>query len=809
MKQFITILALVIFSSVSVYSQNWDKLSPYPGTDQISDIYFYNSNLGFGVTSNGFILRTSDGGTTWTEIYCGHSDVIHGIYFTDENTGYACGYRKWILKSTDGGLTWSDLAYDESSTIGYQSVVFSDANTGFVVGGSGIVLKTTNAGTSWNTLSPGLSFDYEKILYLGSNTLLVFGFNQNILRSTNGGTNWTPIDGGVSFGKMGAHSPDNNTIYASCLGGYMSKSTNGGLSWTGSATGVTTNHLFAVFFTSTTTGYIADQYGHIWKTTDGGSVWSAQTSGVTNGFYGIFFTDSDKGFVGGYQCALLSTTDGGSHWASLNKGVGFNIYAGWFTDINTGYIGNGDREGLYKTTNGGIDWININSSVAQGGLYDLMFIGTENGFGCGANSDWSAAVFIKTTDAGSTWIETDITPTGIASPYSLSFPNASIGYIIGYNSTFNGSVLAKTTDGGNNWTVVKSDFVPIYSCHFIDADTGYVAGESGYAAKTTNGGTSWTVMTMSTTETLQSIIFYNSNLGFACGSNGKILKTIDGGSVWDDKSVTTTKTLYRIKFVNEDDVLACGSRGAIYLSNNGGTNWSDQSINAPVDFYATGMSGSTGWVLGSSGSIYRSNSPLPVELASFTASTNGIQVILNWHTATEVNNYGFEVERRMDNSDQPNQETSGQVTVDSWTKIGFVKGAGTSNALKEYSYLDAANTAGNYVYRLKQIDADGTFKYSQSVEVTVQAPEQYLLDQNYPNPFNPTTAIHYQVPVASPVTLKVYNVLGEEVAMLVNEKKEAGSYTATFNGSTLSSGVYFFKISADRFSSIRKMILMK
>ena len=110
---------------------------------------------------------------------------------------------------------------------------------------------------------------------------------------------------------------------------------------------------------------------------------------------------------------------------------------------------------------------------------------------------------------------------------------------------------------------------------------------------------------------------------------------------------------------------------------------------------------------------------------------------------------------------------------------------------------------------MKQIDNNGAYKYSSEAEVTISIPKIFALNQNYPNPFNPTTVISYQLPVTSNVTLKVYNVLGKEVATLVNETKEAGNYTTQFNASQLSSGVYFFKLTSNRFSSIRKMTLLK
>jgi len=227
------------------------------------------------------------------------------------------------------------------------------------------------------------------------------------------------------------------------------------------------------------------------------------------------------------------------------------------------------------------------------------------------------------------------------------------------------------------------------------------------------------------------------------------------------------------------------------MSNGTGTTLTDNSLSGGHHGTITGAT----WVDASS------SLPLPVELTSFTASASNNAVSLSWITATETNNYGFEVERRTVNSEQQ--------TMNGWQKIGFVKGAGTSNAPKAYSYSDATASAGRYVYRLKQIDQDGSFKYSDAVEVIFMKPAAFALEQNYPNPFNPETTINYQLPDASNVTLKVYNIIGEEVATLVNETKNAGSYTAQFNASQFSSGVYFFKLTAEKFSSIRKMMLLK
>jgi len=215
--------------------------------------------------------------------------------------------------------------------------------------------------------------------------------------------------------------------------------------------------------------------------------------------------------------------------------------------------------------------------------------------------------------------------------------------------------------------------------------------------------------------------------------------------------------------------------------------WQD-SRNASSDIYASGVS---------------SSGVLPVKLISFNAMIEKDKVELDWQTATEVKNFEFEVERQI----------LKQVQNDSndWEKIGFVAGHGNSNSPKDYSFVDANPPSGKLQYRLKQIDTDGSFEYSQEVEVKVEDnPTEFVLEQNYPNPFNPSTTISFSIPMSSfdyaqddnsgvtlrqtqsdrHVTLKVYDIFGREGATLVNENKTGGKYEIKFDGSNLASGIY-------------------
>ena len=193
------------------------------------------------------------------------------------------------------------------------------------------------------------------------------------------------------------------------------------------------------------------------------------------------------------------------------------------------------------------------------------------------------------------------------------------------------------------------------------------------------------------------------------------------------------------------------------------------------------------------------NAPLPVELTSFSASASNNVVTLQWQTATEVNNYGFEIERIR------NEELG----ITNWDKIGFIAGHGNSNSVKHYSFTDADNLRSKVKYRLKQLDNDGSFKYSPIVESKGMLPNKFELYQNYPNPFNPQTNFQFDLPIESAVKLIVFNSLGEQVEVLVNEVMQTGFHTVQFNASHLASGLYFYRIQADGFVQTKKMILMK
>ena len=226
-----------------------------------------------------------------------------------------------------------------------------------------------------------------------------------------------------------------------------------------------------------------------------------------------------------------------------------------------------------------------------------------------------------------------------------------------------------------------------------------------------------------------------------------------------------------------------------------------------IDLVEMGNNDGSGFAYAGTGNIglyYNriSDIDIPVELTAFTANTIGQSVHLYWQTASETNNRGFEVQRN-DGSE--------------FTSIGFIDGNGTTSQLQEYSFVDDGLVPGLYTYRLKQIDYNGTFAYSDVVEVRIGRPQEYALNQNYPNPFNPSTRISYNIPVTSSVKLELYTVTGSKIATLVNGQQDAGYYNVDLNADLLdlSTGVYFYRFSAldnntgKQFIETKKILYMK
>ena len=271
-----------------------------------------------------------------------------------------------------------------------------------------------------------------------------------------------------------------------------------------------------------------------------------------------------------------------------------------------------------------------------------------------------------------------------------------------------------------------------------------------------------------------------------------------------DDGVTAGNTNLRVAFSTDNRVTWAGiaqSTNHTTTLTSPPTTITPDALGSPV---ALNSGSSMYVVLGSTSA----GNPLSVELSSMSAVVSKNSAILRWTTESETSNAGFEIERKI-KALLP-IGVNGVTTQRDWERIAFVAGAGTTGRKQEYMYIDRTVVPGTYLYRLKQIDTDGRSKYLPSIEVSVDgAPEGFMLYQNFPNPFNPSTQIVYSVPASASVRLAVFDLLGQELEVLVNGTKETGTYSAEFNASRYPSGTYFYRAQFGTALLMKRMILMK
>ena len=505
--------------------------------------------------------------------------------------------------------------------------------------------------------------------------------------------------------------------------------------------------------------------------------WAGRAKFVNeNIFWGI--VDISNG-VGGF----FKTTDAGNSFYLDTLDNCISVTAFHPVNANKAFYGILDLSGtgrMIKTIDGGLTWVTVNNVFGNTGSWIdyIYFFSENNGFAFGDPIQGRFEIY-TTSNGGESWervLNVNI-PICLSNEYANNVAFAANGDIL-WIPTFDGSGgnrnrIFKSTDRGNTWTVGNS-----FSGSSGDLLTNSIAFKNNIDG----------ILILSS--------MFASNF---TTSDYQILKTTDGGNSWteiafpfpiDPAIICDIKGTTSGYFVSAPII----NTGTAYTLD-GGVTWvqvGDKAI-FTLDF----LSPSIGWAFDwNTPTIYRWNGPaLPVELISFTAQAQDQKVILKWSTATELNNNGFEIQRKVAEGD--------------FATIGFVKGEGTTTNQKEYSYVDKDLVDGKYYYRLKQIDYNGTYEYSDVIEVDVRSLNDYALEQNFPNPFNPSTQIKYSVPQSSQVQIIVFDVLGNELETLVNEEKPVGTYELNWNAVNLPSGIYFYQLQAGDFVQTKKMLLLK
>lgn len=752
----------------------WTEVHPLIPRIDYWGVDFVNADTGWAVGEGGAIIKTTNGGQKWIWYESGVENTLRTI--ASVNNGQrviAAGDGGIILISENAGETWNVLPSGTTDNIWNVQMVTNVI--GWMVGEGGTALKTTDGGLTWTQQPmPYPNLSYWDVSFVSINIGYISCPSGVVIKTTNGGGNWVTQLAGDTRALWTIYAIDSLKVCAGGFAGKLVYTSNGGNTWIPLQDFGTSYN--KITFADSLNGIGAGD-GSI-RTTDGGLSWYLlNIHNITDN--NVAFNGSEVGYMVGNSMSLLKTSDSGVNWSrTIFNGDWHDVHfinemKGYFINYSYGY------EGLYRTDDGGANYYKVDNAPGGGELY---FLDSLTGF-IGGN------LIYKTTDGGETWYTTQ----GSGGAGKINFINSEIGWAIRSN------IIYKTTNGGENWfnqlTAPSGSF---QSIHFVDSLYGWAAILSRRPYKTTDGGTNWIEQTNLNIWGTRDVFFKDYNIGwFANEYDNDLLKTIDGGVTWQVISgVIGPKTFSFFPDTNRWWVYGFSN---LYETINGGETWNN--ITPPITLFSK-FNGPFNWLgygVGGIGYIikYFDSTYVPVELILFNAELVNDGVRLIWVTATELNNRGYEIQKSYD--------------MQNWKTIGFVEGKGNSTEYIEYSFIDAEIAGDEVFYRLKQVDFNGSFEYSQVIEVNLEKfPLNFNLKQNFPNPFNLSTVIKYSLPEKSFVNISLYDIKGEKVSELVNEQKEKGIYSIKFIGDNLATGVYLYRIvTSSGYNFSRKLILLK
>ncbi|MCW9065222.1 MAG: T9SS type A sorting domain-containing protein, partial [Ignavibacteriaceae bacterium] len=832
---------------------NWVSLGPTPG------YYFNYGNISSRIVTgtfdptnpntiyigpaNGGVWKSTDNGTNWTPLTDAEASMAMGAIAVDptnpnnvyagtgEATYSGASYSgRGLLKSTDAGATWQHITsgLPSSSYFSRLKIRPNHPNELLAALGNNGLFRSTNSGQNWTVVVSGkcddvvFTFTGDTVYAAGSGigfrrsldggqTFATFGTglgtgsrihfdlclassnvlyasvygssNVNLYKTSDFGNNWSQLSTTSAFQNQGGQawydlycrvSPVNPDI--AFVGTIDVWRTTDGTNFTDITNGYTGGYVhvdqhFLFFHPVDPNTLIVCNDGGIWRSTNNGNSFTNLNQNLTlTQFYRIAaspFTPSR--ILGGTQDNGTQQTFSALNWAAAFGGDGGEVCFNHMVANDQNIIGESQNGGLVRTTNGGTNWVNA-----------------TNGINTGENVAWVAPIikhpsisgyfFVArqrvylSTDYGASWnaISGNVNGSNAVREMAISKSNPQVLYAT------NGSSVFLSTDGGvtftNKTSGLPSKIITSVNIHPTDENIAILTF-SGFGTnkvyKTTNMGNTWfSIFGNLPDSPVNDCFIYtydalNPNTYFVATDIGVFLTQNDGTSWVELPNNLPNTVIMHLDYSHSNQMLRAGTHGrGVY--------------EAFIDF------------------------TVPVELSSFSAETNDNSVQLRWSTATETNNQGFEIERKLKNQE--------------WVTIGFVTGKGTTTEIQNYNYVDDYSQMpyeGTALYRLKQIDYNGDFEFSEQLAVNLTfVPSKYSVSQNYPNPFNPSTTIKYSLPVESNVIINIYNSLGQMIEELKSQTQPVGNYEVTWNAQNYSSGVYYYSFevnSVDGSQSHREM----
>ncbi len=674
-----------------------------------------------------------------------------------------------LLTFTPASAQWIELN-PNLPRVNYFGIDFVRPDTGWAVGDYGTLIRTTNGGANWFQVETGLTSALLGVESIDGKTVIACGDSGRIIRSTDSGKSWTGVQSGRGGYLWNIQMISSKVGWLVGSSGALMKTTDAGVSWVNQQTVLGNTSFWSVDFLDSTFGYVCADQGKILKTTNAGADWEVQQGGDLYGIFAIKALDKMRAVAGGFAGKMVYTTNGGASWQDLQR-LSSSINDIAFADSLRGFAI--ADAGLYGTSDGGRTWQSQLVSVEGSGLAFSNNIGYLVG---------PHITIFKTTDQGLLWqpliLNDDFT--------HVSFPDKRIGWTLGSRST-----LRKTSNGGLNWER-QGNFGAYFprSMIFLDTLTGFVGADRLHIYKTTDGGITWSRKSVSgidTTYFITKFFFLNRQMGWGLALYTGILKTTDGGETWF-RQLSAGDILGGIHFADSVNGYAVSSHD-IYRTTNGGTTWLfQQGLSADQQDVYVSKEQEMIWLV-TSQYLYKktfSDSSWQVALA---ASIRLLKQIV-WLDARHGFVFGGATYETRDGGK-------------TWAQVAQLAGRG----------IQAASFPNQiYGYGVGYTGLIVRYKDTTVTDLREQGllqPTDFELFQNYPNPFNPSTRIGFRIPEGGFVSLRVYDILGKEVATLVNEELHAGTYETSFSPTELASGIYYYTLNAGSSTQTKKLILIK
>ena len=529
---------------------SWTEQDP-PIKNKMLAVDFFNQNKGLMVGEEGKVFRTTNGGNSWELQNLGTSSAFTGIKFLDENKVYLVGENGSVYKSTNGGQSWTKQQVNSLTDL--TSLHFSSPDTGYIAGKAGQVLRTFNGGNTWTTANTGQSKNLNDIYFVSGKKGYAVGEGGTIMRTLDAAQTWSVVNSGTERDLIGVDFNRNNPDLGVVVGstGTLIRTVNGGLTFDGININNNQDYLSASFRGSTNVVYAVGTNGFVISSVNSGGSWSLRFSGVDNDYTGTQFNTANLGYIIGKEGKFLVTTNGGTSLVDRSRPLSITFSDLAFTTNAFGYIA-GENGVILRTSNTGSNWtsLNPNKDVNINGLY---FFNNTTGYAVG-----NQGYITKTSDSGVNWQIVSASNTAVDLRDVVFFDQEN-GIVIGKSGYIGRSV------GGEVWEkVTVSTTVDLRALALLDAQTAIVVGDNGLILKSADKGISWEKIEVDFNQNLMAIDFLDESVGFIAGENGLMLRTLDAGKSWAKMPTGTFQDFSGISFGDLSRGYAVGEKGTLF-----------------------------------------------------------------------------------------------------------------------------------------------------------------------------------------------------------------------------------------------------